>query len=226
MKARQALGLIRSMLSGSGFISVDDRFPPRRLLTQLKTTLAVLKHRNIAAKKEFAAVDFYTLRCVELHPVDRVDYPTIPPSGLTWQKSVEPLPKFIYLKGVTDLLGQKSITIQQWDTLTSHSNARYKVVSESPIAAIRSLGDKLYLYVMKSNLEAVAVTMVPEDYAEAVLFPECGKVDQKLKCNPLDIEIGASDNLVKEAAQFILSEELKTNLSARPDIKNNANNLM
>ena len=48
MTARDAVALVRSDLSGSGFISDENIIPARRILSQLKTTLTLLKHRNLA----------------------------------------------------------------------------------------------------------------------------------------------------------------------------------
>lgn len=212
---REATYLIKSILSGSGFISDDSQFPSRRILSRLKAILSQLKHRNLAKGIEFQPEEIFTLDCIELTEVDRVSCPTIPPSGLTWKKSINPIPSFIKLISVTDILGSTSLPVIMWDKLTAHTKSRVKEVAKSPIATFRNFGDGTYLYALTPN-KIISATIVPDDYAKAVLFPRCGEVDKK-NCDWWDISIGAPDNLLSEAVQFLVADELKINTAIKPD---------
>lgn len=220
MTQREAVYIVRNSLSG-GAISDDSSYPNRRLLSKLKGVLSMLKHRNLAKNMEFDNQSIFTYDCISLEELDRVSCPTIPPSGITWKRSVKPIPSFIKLFSVTDILGGTSLPVIGWDKLTAHSKSRIKSVADLPVATFRNYDDGVYLYALTPN-SVIAATVVPTDYADAVLFERCGE-QSKLKCDYWNIPIGASDNLVSEAIQFLLAEEIKVNASVKADDTNNDN---
>lgn len=222
MTFRDAVALVRSDLSGSGFISDENTIPARRILSQLKTTLTLLKHRNLAKNILFETADIFTLDCVQMEEVDQSLCPTIPPSGYTWTRSVEAIPNFIKLMSVTDLLGRETFPVITWNRIHDSDQSRNPLLRKTKKSTFKTERGGTYLYILNSKLESVSTSFVPEDYMEAVLFPRCGEVDMKLKCNPWDIEVGASYNLIKEASTIIVSEQAKY-LGIKPDLKNNDN---
>lgn len=224
MTAREAIALFRSKASKSGFISDDDAFPPRRILWELKTIIAVIKRRRVTQKKRLANHDIVTLDCVELTTVDQIECPTIPPSGLQWAKSVAPLPRYIKLIDITTILGNEAITLVDWTKVRARQASRNLAIQRKPIATVKSVGDKLYLYILNTGLESVAVTMVPEDYYEAVSFPRCGELNQRIVCNPLDVEVGADLPTIAEASDIVLATEFKS-AQGKPDQENNDNSI-
>lgn len=216
---REAVYLLKSALAG-GTISDDFSIPNRRLLARLRGIINMLKHRNLDKGREFTNEDIIVLPCIELMEIEQVECP-ITPSGQLWQRSVNTIPDFIKLLSVTDVLGRTSLPIIGWDKLEAHSKSRIKAVANSPVATFRSSGKGTYIYALTPN-KVLSATIVPSDYAEATLFPACGEVNP-LKCDYWNIPIGASDNLVSEAIQFLLAEEIKVNASVKADDTNNDN---
>lgn len=217
---REATYLLKSALSG-GSISDDSPIPNRRLLQMLKYVLTQLNHRGIAKNIEFANESILVLPCISLTDTDMVECPSIPKSGLTWKKSRAPIPDFIKLISVTDILGNVSIPVIIWDKLNAHMNSRNKAVREGAVATFRNTGDGTYLYVLAAN-EVVSATIVPADYAMASLYPKCGEVSNRA-CDYWELPIGAPDNLIAEAIQFLKADEIKFNAAIKPDILTNDN---
>ena len=217
---REATYLLKNALA-AGAISDDFSLSGRRLLTRLKALLTQLKHRNLSKGIDFDNESIFTYDCISLEELDRISCPTIPPSGITWKRSVKPIPSFIKLISVTDILGGTSLPVIGWDKLIAHSKSRIKSVADLPVATFRNYEDGVYLYALTPN-SVIAATVVPTDYADAVLFERCGE-QSKLKCDYWNIPIGASDNLVSEAIQFLLAEEIKVNASVKADDTNNDN---
>ena len=223
MTAREAAYLVKSELTKEGFMSSNDKFPARRILRRLKAVLSTLKHRNLAKGIEFTPSEIFTLDCIEFEEVDRVSCPSIPPSGITWKRSVHAIPPFLKIISIDDILGNQPISIVKWNAVNSHHNSRNKLVAESPIATFKNVGDNIHLFVA-TRWDVISMTFVPDDYTQAVLFPRCGS-ESKKKCNLWDIEIGANSNLIEEAVKYLVAEELKINQATTPDIVNNDNPL-
>lgn len=221
MKTQQeATYLVASALVG-GSISDDSPFPKRRLLNKLKIVLAQLKQRNLVKGMEFTQDDLFVLDCIKLEEVDRVSCPTIPPSGLVWKKSINPIPSFIKIISVTDILANTTIPVLVWDKLTYHSKSRIKRISTSPAATFRSTNNGTYLYVLTTNT-VISATVVPMDYMDYALLPRCDE-SSKFICDFWDIPIGCSDTLLSEAIQFLVTDEIKTASYIKPDNINNSN---
>lgn len=210
---KEAVYLLKNSLS-QGAISDDSPIPNRRLLSKLLGVITMLKHRNLAKGIDFSTEDIITLSCVELIEIERVEG-LITPSGRTWKKSVAPLPNFIKILNVGDVLGNITIPIINWNAISSHVNSRVKQVRESPICAFRNSGDGVYLYALTPN-KALSATLIVTDPIDAYLFPKCGE-ESKFKCDYWEIPINTSDSLLSEAVQFLVAEELKINASVRPD---------
>ena len=224
MTQRESANVLRSRMSSSGYISNSDKFPIRRVLLELKVAIATSKKRRYTRKDEASIHDIVVLPCVRLAEADKVECPGIPPSGYKWQKSVEDIPRFIQLIGVVDLLANTAIPIVTWSKAKSRLNSRFNKLKNSPIATFKSEGDKTYLYVMKSSLKAVSLSIIPEDYAEAVSFPKCGEIDQDLICNPLEIDIGADYSTLDQASELVMRNESVVH-NIKPDEENNSNSL-
>ena len=91
---REATYLLKNALA-AGAISDDFSLSGRRLLTRLKALLTQLKHRNLSKGIDFDNESIFTYDCISLEELDRISCPTIPPSGITWKRSVKPIPSFI-----------------------------------------------------------------------------------------------------------------------------------
>lgn len=221
MTQREGTYLLRNALS-LGAISDDNPIPTRRLLYRLKNTISQILHRNLSKNTDFDNESIFTYDCIELTEVDRAAFLNIPPSGLTWKRSIKALPPFIKLLSVNDVLGSTTLPVIGWDRLSAHTNSRIKAVSKSPVATFKNIGgDGVYIYAMTTN-NIISATVVPTDYAQAVLFPRCGEVSN-LNCDWWNIPIGASNAVVNEAIQFLIAEEVKVGASVKPDDTNNDN---
>lgn len=212
---REAVYIVKNALSGSGAISDDSQYSSRRLLSRIKGILSQLKHRNLAKNMDFDAESIQVLDCISMVELDRVSCPSIPPSGLTWLRSQTAVPQFIKLISVTDILGQTSLPVVMWNTITAHLHSRVKAVANSPVCTFRNTDEGVFLYALTPN-KVLSATMVASNPAEAYLFPRCGEVTKK-KCDYWELPIGSSEALLGEAIQFLVAEELKINASVRPD---------
>lgn len=219
MTNKEAVNRVRSSLSGSGFISDDSKYPPRRILASLHSGIAAIKEAHLSAGKDLGDSYIYTLGCVPMEEVDRSDFPNIPPSGYMWMKSKTAIPKYLKLIGLTDLLGNDKYDIINWDRLREHSKSRNAIVAKTPIASFRNINDTSYLYLMNTSLEAVTLTFIPNIWMEAVLFPQCD-FDGQRNCDYWDIDIGASGLILEEAMARVLQTELQI-YQVPPDQKNN-----
>jgi len=225
MNQREVVALVRSVFSGSGYISSSDKSPARRVLFMIKNAISTIQKRRLDNKKDFSVHDIVALPCVRLEEADKVSCPGIPPEGTIWMKSVEAIPRFIKVIDIIDLQGNVSIPILSWTKLKSKLNSRFSKLRDSAAATFRTEADKTYLYIIKSSLRAVSMDIVPEDYAEAILFPKCGEVNKKLMCNLWDIDIGVDASTVEQAVKLISPQEILA-AKVKSDEVNNSSSII
>lgn len=208
MITREAIALVRNLLSG-GSTSDDSPIPQRRILSELRTFLAVIKRRRILKKQTLGPHDIVTLPCVAMHQADKVDCPNIPSSGLVWLKSDAAIPRFLKLIDVVTLLGNTAIPIVEWGKVRTRSTSRNKALREKPVATFKTVGDEVHLYLLNTKIEACSLVFIPENYLDALLFPKCGEINSEAKCNPLDVEIGADYTSIAEATDMLMGKEAR-----------------
>lgn len=176
-----------------------------------------------------------TIPCVELVEADVTsDCPCAPAKGVTWLKTVHPIPKSIsgIPHAVLTIDGSTSFDYVPWTQFEDVVvNARIKAQTVQPYFTVRNISSKHHIYLYTNtpqtesgDLISIAVALVPKNPLEVYEFPVCGKKPNE-SCSPLDQE-------------FVIEEELQTavfertfnalmaiqNSGTGADILNNSNN--
>lgn len=135
-----------------------------------------------------------TLPCVKVRELDQIsECPCAPPKGCTFYKSVFPMPRMIggLPISVTSIDGYVKYDYVSWSQFKEKTTSRVAAQNREPKYTIRTIHNKVYLYVYSSEKvvdpELIAITAYPKDPLEFYQFPKCDETISLL-CNPLDEE--------------------------------------
>jgi hypothetical protein len=203
---REAAAIFRNKATMFGFVADVSRYPIRRIIKDLKISIAAVKKFKLDNGMEPTKQDMVVLPCVGMKQVDRADCPTVPPSGLWWSRSVFSIPNMLFIDNISNMLGESPFSIIPWDKLRVRTNSRSNYVKGRPIATFKHTSEGMFLYILNTSLEAVSLTGIPEDFEEALNFPKCDE-DPKTRCNPLELPIGADYDTLEKAIEILTKKE-------------------
>ena len=200
-------------------VSDDLQYSKKAILHHLLDTRALLIKNMLADGGDITEHTIQTINCFDVCEVDRVDCPTIPRSGCTWLKSTTPLPAFIKIASVTDVLANKRYDYVRWDKI------RYKINSRTPSKAqyftIKQHGDWHYMYIYgDSFIEKVSVSAIFQEPQEAAKIG-CGGIIKEVDCNPLDTKLYLDASLRDQLFKTAWSNLIKINQTVSADHVNN-----
>lgn len=223
----------------SGRPSSSMIYPPKLIYYFLKMYRNKVSYedRFIKAKSNIDLNIELTIPCVELEKVDQVECPCAPASGCFFLKSVHPLPKMVNgIPNSVTLVKQDSsqrnyghFTYVSWYNFEDKLNGRMKAQARQPYYTLKNINSKRHLYVYGSaveyqNLNAVAVSLIPNDPLEVAAFPICGEFN-KVICSPLDQEFIIEDEIQSKVFELTYNALMGFKNSAPGvDILNNNNN--
>lgn len=172
----------------------------------------------------------YYFSCARLIPVDMVESPFPPRSGMTWMMTQEEVPRFIDEKplSVMTVDGLISFNYVAWNHFKDKINSRLPQVSKANYYTLRSgsKGFRIYIYANsdlteEKMLQGISFAGIPEDPAAAQFFPLCGN-ENKAVCNILDQEFYMPkdyEDRIYDLTMLKLSEYMRSQFGI--DILNN-----
>lgn len=209
-------------LYSKGAQSIDSRLSPRLIYDKLKSSrsrLVILK----ANKKQSIIGSKQNLNCIKLIRAPKIECPCVPPSGCTFLRSEEPIPKFL-----ESLFGPLTGTVMTLDgsvnfSLTSRNRIRAQVTERYTGRSPRAFIDK-YLYIL-GNSSPKFVSLyggVFEDPIEIFKLNNRCNGDDDICDDILDSEFPIDSDLVDPLIQLTTEELVTTFAKMRQDVRNNA----
>lgn len=201
------------------FVSDDLKYSKKAILHHLLDTRATLIHEALRKGEPLSETMIQTIPCMDLCEVDRVECPTIPKSGCTWLKSALPLPPYIRIFSVTDVLGKKRFDFVKWDKIKYKSESR--TPSKAQFYTIRDTGDCSYLYIYGDDFMKKAAVSAIFQEPQCAAAIGCGEEIVEVKCNPLDVKFYMDAHMRDRMFKLAWASILKINQSIIGDIFNN-----
>ena len=221
MTNREIISNFRN-LTDKTHISDDSGWSTRLVFRHLLKYRSLLLSEKKRANRKLNTDNYQTI-CVPLEEVDVVDYPSVPPSGCTWLKSVLPIPKVIqgYLS-VMSLANNETFDYIRWQDIEDKQYSRKPAVTKESFFTEKVTDNGTFIYITnKDFLKSVQLTAMAYNPIEFQLFQGCGN-NEKNKCVPyLDLEFVLDPDLLSPMFDMALERIYRYKQNAPADLLNN-----
>lgn len=192
----------------SGFVSDDFSMSDEAILCHLLDTRAEVLRNLQTLGIGLGTQNIQTIPCIELEKTDKSECPCAPPTGCIWLKSKKPIPRYIKLSSVSDIIGAENISFIEWNKVKYKFKSRAKGNKNKKYYTIRDIGEGSYLYILNDSfLKMVSLSAVFEDPKCAREFGGCGVDSVEIECNPWDtpfiLDAGLRNQVLKSAWQTL-----------------------
>lgn len=216
---------IRTLLDRQGFPSKDSRHSLRLIYDTLLDMRTSFVKRTKVARQGIGQENVQTISCVKLEEADTNICPCRPPTGCTWLKSTQPIPKSIFITSVTNTNAGFKADYVEWsqfkNKMYSRGNKEY-----TRFFTILDTGEGPYLYLYNDQfIKSVSLTGIWESPNHAAYFTSCDeetKTQEYLRCNPLDTPLYMDGDVVDVVFRMTYDFLVRSTPQSVIDIKNDS----